>query len=388
MAMNEKHLPEEGAERTSSAHASGRLPKELAELFSEHIRSGKWLTGKKIPSIRRLAVDYRVAPTTVCAALRRLRESGLVSSRRGSGVYVNTLDRIVRADLPGENAVSGNRPVAEREPLLHFLFHIDSPQRAENSPLYTEVLCLMQEEVERVGWRLRIGNAARIREILSGSTPLNTVGAIYMPDIIHPYDLDWPDLRIPRVLFSIGEKNFDSSCVTPDNYCGGYIAARLLAKHREKVMVFTAVSSPETHLGFKPYRDRIQGATDFRVAAGLGTPEVREVEAPATLVPVFEELMTLPRSKRPGIILNGTISWTRIAEGFNLAFPGADLDTEFQVVEFADFMVPCRPRHAIVSFSRRVLCREVVELIRRLGENPLDQPIMVKIPMKITLPEA
>ena len=44
-----------------------------------------------------------------------------------------------------KNFLRLGKPAAVREPVLHFLFHIDSPLSCHSSPLYTEVLCLMQE---------------------------------------------------------------------------------------------------------------------------------------------------------------------------------------------------------------------------------------------------
>ena len=79
------------------AAGCGRVPRELAERFAGYIRCGRWLPGRKIPPIRKLAADCRVSPASVGAALRILRDRELVTSRRGSGVYVNTFERIVGA---------------------------------------------------------------------------------------------------------------------------------------------------------------------------------------------------------------------------------------------------------------------------------------------------
>ena len=63
---------------------------QLADELRSSIRRGELHPGSQLPSITELAERYQVAKGTVQAALRVLRESGLVVARHGKGVFVRT----------------------------------------------------------------------------------------------------------------------------------------------------------------------------------------------------------------------------------------------------------------------------------------------------------
>ena len=53
------------------------------------ILDGALKEGDPIPSVRTVAVEYRVNPLTVLKAYQALTDEGLVASRRGLGMFVN-----------------------------------------------------------------------------------------------------------------------------------------------------------------------------------------------------------------------------------------------------------------------------------------------------------
>lgn len=63
---------------------------QLADTLRGSIQRGEFPPGSQLPSITELAERYQVAKGTVQAALRVLRESGLVVARHGKGVFVRT----------------------------------------------------------------------------------------------------------------------------------------------------------------------------------------------------------------------------------------------------------------------------------------------------------
>lgn len=66
----------------------GRAGRELATTLEQHILSGRWPTGTKIPAERTLSREYEVSRETVRVALDELERAGLVVRRHGSGTYV------------------------------------------------------------------------------------------------------------------------------------------------------------------------------------------------------------------------------------------------------------------------------------------------------------
>lgn len=63
---------------------------QLADKLRGGIRRGEYPPGSRLPSIAELAEQYGVAKGTVQAALRVLRDSGLVVAKHGKGVFVRT----------------------------------------------------------------------------------------------------------------------------------------------------------------------------------------------------------------------------------------------------------------------------------------------------------
>jgi DNA-binding GntR family transcriptional regulator len=60
----------------------------VAEQLRARIAAGEFAVGDQLPSGRELAAAYRVAPNTVLAAIRALREEGIVASQQGRGTFV------------------------------------------------------------------------------------------------------------------------------------------------------------------------------------------------------------------------------------------------------------------------------------------------------------
>ena len=67
---------------------TGRTAKEISDGFESGIRAGLLPAGAGLPSVRGLAEQLEVAPGTVAAAYKVLRDRGLVEARGRSGTYV------------------------------------------------------------------------------------------------------------------------------------------------------------------------------------------------------------------------------------------------------------------------------------------------------------
>lgn len=65
-----------------------RLSDKLANLLRQHIESGEWAPGDKLPTEQQLTEQFQVSRTVVREAVSRLKSMGLLTSRQGAGVFV------------------------------------------------------------------------------------------------------------------------------------------------------------------------------------------------------------------------------------------------------------------------------------------------------------
>lgn len=62
---------------------------QLIEQISETIAKGELRTGDKLPAVRALAAELVINPNTVARAYTMLEQSGLVTTKTGSGTFVS-----------------------------------------------------------------------------------------------------------------------------------------------------------------------------------------------------------------------------------------------------------------------------------------------------------
>ena len=74
-------FPGEGAER---------LEVQVYKALLDKIRFGSYRLGERLPSEHELAEEHGVSRPVIRAALSKLRDSGLIVSRRGAGSFVNS----------------------------------------------------------------------------------------------------------------------------------------------------------------------------------------------------------------------------------------------------------------------------------------------------------
>lgn len=76
------------------------LGEQLSTRISDLIHTGEFLEGKRLPAEATLAERFGVSRPVVREALSRLRSTGLIVSRRGSGSYVQRRDDAAAAPHP------------------------------------------------------------------------------------------------------------------------------------------------------------------------------------------------------------------------------------------------------------------------------------------------
>jgi GntR family transcriptional regulator len=61
---------------------------QIVEQVGEAIAKGQIVTGDKLPAVRKLAAEIVINPNTVARAYTILEQSGLVTTKTGSGTFV------------------------------------------------------------------------------------------------------------------------------------------------------------------------------------------------------------------------------------------------------------------------------------------------------------
>lgn len=75
------------------------LYQDIANKITEHIHQGVFLTGTRLPGVRRLSQQFGVSVSTIVQAQRQLENAGVLEVRPRSGYYISQRLRI-KPDLP------------------------------------------------------------------------------------------------------------------------------------------------------------------------------------------------------------------------------------------------------------------------------------------------
>ena len=68
---------------------------QIVSEIKKQIVSGKLIPGERIPSVRELALTYKVNPNTMQKALIELEENGLIKTERTNGKFVTEDESII-----------------------------------------------------------------------------------------------------------------------------------------------------------------------------------------------------------------------------------------------------------------------------------------------------
>ncbi len=68
---------------------------QIVSEIKKQIVSGKLVPGERIPSVRELALTYKVNPNTMQKALIELEENGLIKTERTNGKFVTEDEKII-----------------------------------------------------------------------------------------------------------------------------------------------------------------------------------------------------------------------------------------------------------------------------------------------------
>jgi GntR family transcriptional regulator len=92
--LTEKHAALPVAKAPERGNGGSKQPgyRSIVDTIAERIAKGEYPPGGRLPSGSELRVEFGVSPMTVTRALAALKGQGLVSSVKGRGTYVRSLD--------------------------------------------------------------------------------------------------------------------------------------------------------------------------------------------------------------------------------------------------------------------------------------------------------
>jgi GntR family transcriptional regulator len=90
--------------------ASQAIYLQIADQICEHILSGKWKEGERIPSVREMGESVQVNPNTVMRSFGYLQEQGIIFNQRGIGYFVADGARRRTLELKKQSFVTRELP--------------------------------------------------------------------------------------------------------------------------------------------------------------------------------------------------------------------------------------------------------------------------------------
>ncbi len=92
---------------------------QVADTLRAEIASGKLAPGDRLPSIRKLAERFGVAPMTAQSATEILRSAGLVYTSPGRGTFVRTNAETTDASTPSPEYLAITEHLDELDAQVH-----------------------------------------------------------------------------------------------------------------------------------------------------------------------------------------------------------------------------------------------------------------------------
>ncbi|MEW6775760.1 MAG: winged helix-turn-helix domain-containing protein [Bdellovibrionota bacterium] len=88
-----KTRPAKAARPVKSPQNAASIVEKTAEAIAFRIVSGKYAANERLPSVRKLAEEFGINPSTVQVVLAHLESSGFVTPRQGLGFLVRDVER-------------------------------------------------------------------------------------------------------------------------------------------------------------------------------------------------------------------------------------------------------------------------------------------------------
>lgn len=190
---------------------------EIYRQMRQDIEVGSYPSSSRLPSVRTLARRFSASPNTISKVVSRLMESGLCSARRGVGLFVRSLPTRKLTVL-----VSSDQPKPGDDVYGWFETHIAKKLGSET--IEVERFYITPEDPPYGPSVERIRKPGRVMILM---------GISHEPYLKQVYDL-----RRPMLVIGHMPNRCSCSCLVPNSFRSGYLAARHLIRLGKRNIAF------------------------------------------------------------------------------------------------------------------------------------------------------
>lgn len=342
----------------------------VARKLKGEILAGRIAPGDLLPSARKLAKVYAIDSKTAWRALKGLESEGLVAAESARGFRV----------LPGACDPARDCPVI-------YLLGDAKPEELDRSG--NDLRQSLQDAASRRGWSLLTIGAGGMDsdQVMKQLKKLRASGVV--TDTEDPELIDALTASgMPTVAVDVGAENSSHDSIMQDGQGGGLLAVRYLVGRGHKRISWFGSGRRTRHL-----LDRVGGVYAGLFEAGIDPALAIQlsVNAEEAETQAFQMLSRRDRPKAIACLWNfTTLATKRAADRLGLRL-GRDFDmVGWSTAEsygsgyqssFRSGQVP-----PTVVWSTRTMAETAVSRMAERRENPNLEPLMVKIPTRLVLP--
>ncbi|NCC51303.1 MAG: GntR family transcriptional regulator [Spartobacteria bacterium] len=342
---------------------------QLAEIIRKEINEAKYKPGDRLPSMDRLAAEYRVNKVTVRRALAELTADGLIYSVAAQGTYI--------AEPPA--------PVEKASPNASLTVGLLSPVMvAGNTGFYhLELIEGVREELAKVHANLVLLPVKYVKtdlKVIEMLTQANLDAVLLVGHFEPPLLRRILTMPLPSVLMDHVLRGTHVDTILVDNQGGGYQAIEhLLSLGHTKLAI---VSGPRGEIVTE---DRLKGAYAAIEDAGLPEINVQIIESNFTREGGFKAMAeALDENHATGFFIMNDEMAAGALQAIN-ALTDYRVPEHLSIVSFDDttLATATHPRLTSVRVAKPMMGRIAVERVLSQLNQPDHTPTTTVVPTQL-----
>ncbi|MFC5407143.1 GntR family transcriptional regulator [Cohnella soli] len=345
---------------------------QVRDYVIDHIRSGKWRAGRKLPSETQLSKQFDVSRITIRSAMAKLVEEGIVYRVQGRGSYVG--------QYAGEKEpIRYAKPDLDKDG-LHLVALILPKMRGN---LMTRLTSGVEAGLDGSRYRILLMTTdysqAKEEEKLREAVQAGAQGIIIYPSDGQTYNEGMLRLsldRYPIVVLDRYLRGVETNCVCSDHYTGAYEATEQLLRQGHRRIAFVSPACA----GTTSLEERLEGYRQALNDYGVIFDKSRVLERGEQ-----EEIEAFLKDKTDLTALFGAneeigLNAIRAAEKIGKAVP-----ERMSVIFFDDYdhSGDARIPPTCITQQGERIGREAANRVLSLIEDPHQSRVMIRVPTRL-----